>query len=565
LMEIVAQTIFWFCLAIILYVYFGYPVLLTVLLPFLRKKVSKADITPRVTLVISAYNEEEVIAGKIENSLAIDYPKDKLEIMVVSDCSTDGTDAIVKRYASKRVELVRQTERKGKTAGLNLAVPQASGEIIVFSDANTFYEPDSIKKLVRNFHDASVGCVTGEARYRKKWRSSAEKSESLYWQNEIFLKKMESQLGSMVGGDGAIYAIRKKLFEPLQPSDINDFVNPLQIVSKGYRGLYEPEAICYEETAGNLQKEFRRKKRIVNRSWNGLFRVKQVLNPLRVGFFSVEVISHKMLRWLIPFFLIGLFFATWQMFNMNSAMGFYEYTMVSQCVFYSLAFVGFLKQGKTGFIFYLPYYFCLVNTAAMTGILNYFRGNIATVWSPERADSGADSDTSWFINIRLNKGFYISCAVIVGIFGLFWFNVVSHFPVVLFWTSLCLICYTYLGYPLLLSFMTAIKKKDVNKADYWPTVSLVIPAYNEETDIEEKLQNSLLLDYPADKLQIVVGSDGSTDGTNDILIRYLDKGILFRKFEQRRGKTAVINDIMEEIKSDIVVFSDANARAKIPV
>jgi cellulose synthase/poly-beta-1,6-N-acetylglucosamine synthase-like glycosyltransferase len=290
---------------VILYTYVGYPALLR-LLVWLRgpRPVQRAGITPRVSLVISAYNEASVIRRKLENSLALGYPRGALEIVVVSDASTDGTDEIVAEYAGRAVTLVRQAVRGGKTAGLNRTVPSLTGDIVVFSDANALYEPDAIQKLVRNFADPDVGCVTGESRYVAGGGSIADASERAYWVYETRLKRWESALGSMVGGDGAIYAIRRALWQRLPETAINDFLNPLQIVAAGWRAVYEPDAVCLERTAGTLGREFRRRLRIVSRSWRAVFQAPAALDPRRVGLFAWALVSHKILRWLTGVFAL---------------------------------------------------------------------------------------------------------------------------------------------------------------------------------------------------------------------------------------------------------------------
>ncbi len=200
-----------------------------------------------------------------------------------------------------RVRLARQQERRGKTAGLNHTVPGLAGDIVVFSDANAMYAPDALMKLAANFADAEVGCVTGEARYLAGRTSAADFGERAYWDYEINIKRLETAVGSMVGGDGAIYAIRRPLWRELPENAINDFLNPLQIVEAGWRAVYEPLAVCYEETAGGVRSEYRRRVRIISRSWRAVFEASGVLNPRRVGLFTWSLVSHKMLRWLSGF------------------------------------------------------------------------------------------------------------------------------------------------------------------------------------------------------------------------------------------------------------------------
>ncbi|MDZ7265860.1 MAG: glycosyltransferase family 2 protein [candidate division KSB1 bacterium] len=376
--------IFWLCVSLILWVYAGYPLLLWVksrLLP--AAPVARCEIEPPVTLLISAYNEAAVIRRKLENSLALDYPPDKLEIIVISDCSDDGTDDIVRTYAGRGVRLLRMPARGGKTAGLNAALPTARGEIVIFSDANAMYDPATVRRMVRNFADARVGCVTGESRYHVSGASQSSESENLYWRYELALKKMESAAGSLVGGDGAIYAIRKSLFKPMQPSDLSDFVNPLQITAQGYRNVYEPEAVSYEDAGDTFAKEFQRKVRIVNRAWRGLWRVAVVLNPLRYGFFALQVVSHKLLRWLVPVFMAGALLSNAFLLTRSP---FYLLTGIGQALFYLLALLGWRQAHRRALprAVYVPYYFCLVNYASLLGILTYYRGQSFTMWQTVR-------------------------------------------------------------------------------------------------------------------------------------------------------------------------------------
>jgi len=380
--------LFTLCLAIILWVYIGYPLLLLFLTRLTKgDSVQIASITPPVSLIISAYNEGEIIRAKIENSLALDYPRELFEVIVVSDCSDDDTDAIVGEYARRGVRLLRLEKRGGKTLGLNATVPQAMGEIIVFSDANAMYHRLAVRRLVRNFADPTVGCVTGESRYEFDANAAdSTASENLYWRYELALKKMETKTGSLVGGDGAIYAIRRTLFRSMRPEDLSDFVNPLQIVAQGYRNVYESEAFSFERGAESFEKEFRRKVRIVNRAWRGLWRVRQVLNPFRFGFYTVQVISHKLLRWLVPVFMAGAFAANFFLLNFGKL---HQFIFALQLTFYVLAFIGWIQSQRPSIsrLFYVPYYFCLVNYASLLGIIGNYRGQKFAVWNTAREGS----------------------------------------------------------------------------------------------------------------------------------------------------------------------------------
>ena len=373
-------------LALPAYVYIGYPLLLWVLVFILKPNVHKqSKITPTVTLVVSCYNEAAVIREKLKNCLALAYPQEKLNILIVSDASDDGTDDIVKEYEGNRIKLIRQENRLGKTMGLNLALQNVNSEIVVFSDANAMYASDAILKLVRNFAQDNVGYVVGAALYIDKGTSSAADSEGMYWRYELAIKTLESRLHSVVGGDGAIYAIRSSLWEPLQAEDINDFVNPLQIIGKGFRGKFEPEAKCYEETAGSFDKEGKRKLRIVNRSFRGLLRVASVMNPVKYGFFALEVISHKLLRWFIPFFLtIGLVGSC-----ILSLMGSVPFILIITTAWALVVFamVGmFTHERYQNVILSTPYYFIVVNLMAMLGIIKALGGYTQITWESTRSD-----------------------------------------------------------------------------------------------------------------------------------------------------------------------------------
>jgi len=250
------------------------------------------------------------------------------------------------------------------------------------------YHPDAIKKLVRHFSDSKTGYVVGAAIYTDGDQNSAAKSENSYWQYEIALKRWESKLHSVVGGDGAIYAIRKELYTKLDAKDINDFVNPLQIIAKGYRGIFDEEAFCLEETAGDFAKEARRKERIVNRSFRGLMKVNQVLNPMNTGFFSLQIISHKLLRWLIPIFLLGIALNT--IIYSYQGNQYFQYLYFFEMTFLWLAVAGFLqhKNQHISPIFFIPYYFLMVNFYSLLGILKALSGNIQVTWSSPREKSG---------------------------------------------------------------------------------------------------------------------------------------------------------------------------------
>ena len=379
------EIVFWTLVVLVGYVYFGYPALLLLLSRGARKApVYDETAKPHVTLLISAFNEADCIAEKLDNSLELDYPKELLEIVVISDASDDGTDEIVGGYADRGVRLLRMEDRGGKTLGLNAGVEEASGEIIVFSDANAMYREDAIRALVGPFSEDSIGAVIGEQAYHAT-ENEAGKSESLYWRYETAIKELESHKGSVVGGDGAIYAVRKNLFKPMRADALSDFINPLQVVRLGYRVIYNRQALAYEATAESFEKEYRRKVRIVNRAWRATWSMAELLNPFRHGVFALKLWSHKMLRWLVPFFLA---LALVLNILLLSSGWIYFLTLWAQIGMYGLALLGRLLKNRfaTPKIISVPYYFCLVNIASAQGILEAFKGETYTTWSTARAD-----------------------------------------------------------------------------------------------------------------------------------------------------------------------------------
>lgn len=539
-------------IGVLAYVFVGYPLLLR-LLVVLRgpRRVTQADITPPVSLVISAWNEEAVIRRKIENALAIDYPAGAIEIVVVSDGSTDATDAIVGEYASRGVRLLRQEPRRGKTAGLNWALPQLRGEIVVFSDANAMYEPDAVRKLVRNFADPDVGCVTGEARYVPAGRSAADLGENAYWSYEIHLKRLESQVGSIVGGDGAIYAIRRSLWRPLPESAINDFLNPLQIVAAGYRNVYEPEAVCHEETAGGVGREYRRRVRIVSRSWRAVFQARGVLNPFRVGFFVVSVVSHKLLRWLCGVFLAGALVAAAALAAELPLAR--DPRVAGALVGLVAAALAFPRARRWMGV---AWYFATVNAASLVGVWRGTFGQVSGTWSTPRHPAGGSRDAglAWVRSVAAMAllAAFLGAIVLAGLFGR------HRFTSIVFWAAVGLLLYVYLVYPAIMLLLRWLASRPTARRDETPTVCLFITAHNEASVIAEKLRNALALDYPRDRLQVVVSSDGSTDATNAIVRGFEAEGVRLLAFGQRRGKISAINRGVPQVEAEIVVFSDAN-------
>jgi len=326
-------------------------------------------------MVIAAYNEEKVISDKLENCLAIDYPKDKFEIIVGSDGSSDRTNEIVSSYEASGVKLINYTDRRGKTSVLNRTIPQAGGEIVVLSDANSMYEPDAVRKLVRHFVYERIGAVCGKLVLRTRDKKQVE--EGLYWKYECVLKSMESDLGALLGANGGIYAIRRELFEPIPDGTIvDDFVIAMKVKEKGFDVIYDQEAIAYEDAAHDVKAEFTRRIRIGAGCFQAIPLTRSLLNPKR-GFVAFAYWSHKILRWNVPFFLIAAFVSNMLLLGNP----FYLFLFILQSLFYTFALIGHvLNRRRSGKIFSIPYYFGSMNLALLFGFFRFITKTQKVTW-----------------------------------------------------------------------------------------------------------------------------------------------------------------------------------------
>lgn len=365
------------------YVYIGYPIILLILS---RVKgpmnIYQSDITLTVTLIISAYNEAKIIAEKIQNTLSLEYPLDKLEIIVGSDGSTDGTNEIVRRYADEGVKLVALKTNQGKSTAQNRAVVETHENILFFTDADVMLQPDAVKKVIRNFADVSVGCVVGDIIYLNEDDTSVSQGEGAYWRYELFLRNMESNVGNFAMGSGFM-AIRRVLFRPLDPHVGEDFVLPMLTAMAGHKVVYESEAISetvlHQTKAGDM---LRSKIRVISKDLRGLFQCRAILNPFRYPLYAWGLISHKLLRWLVPYFLISLF--AFDLMLLDYPL--YQLLLVLQIAFYVLAITGYIwqRKGKPPRVLGIPFSFCLVNLAAIVGVVRFIMGKKAGRWKPVR-------------------------------------------------------------------------------------------------------------------------------------------------------------------------------------
>jgi cellulose synthase/poly-beta-1,6-N-acetylglucosamine synthase-like glycosyltransferase len=289
-----------------LYAYLGFPMVaafLGAVCPRGRVVVDRRRSRRQVTVIISAFNEEWSIAQKIRNVLESEYPRERLDVLVVSDASTDRTNEIVRSFESDGVRLLPQPERRGKSIGLNDGMALARGDVVVFTDANATFGPDTIPKLVRYFADPVVGLVTGYTRYVTRGSREVANVTNLHTSLERMIKTAESRWGSCVGADGAVFAIRRRLFRPLRYDDINDFVMPLDVIAQGAECVFAADASCSEPTGSSVESEFRRQARITNRTLRALWRHLRLLNVFRFGLFSFFLFSHKIVRFLVPVML----------------------------------------------------------------------------------------------------------------------------------------------------------------------------------------------------------------------------------------------------------------------
>lgn len=362
------ETLFWIFLLTIVYAYFGYPLSIFLLSLLVKNTIREGDARPAVTFLITVYNEKKSIREKLENTLALEYPKDKLQVMVASDASDDGTDDIVRQYAGRGVQLFSTRERVGKTEAQNRAVALSRGEVIVFSDGTTRYERSALLHMVKNYADPAVGAVGGRFRYMDPNRTSVGTGTRAFWDYESIIKLRQTRIRTITGCSGCIYSVRKALYEPLPSDIVSDLVEPLKIIEKGYRVVFEAGALAYENTYQRRGDEFRTRIRVISRGMRGILYMKKLLNPFRYPFVSFQLISHKILRWAVPLLAVALYLVNGALLGEG---GIYLVFFVLQAVFYLLAalsiVIDFLPRKIK--ILSLPLYFCIINSACVIAIV----------------------------------------------------------------------------------------------------------------------------------------------------------------------------------------------------
>jgi cellulose synthase/poly-beta-1,6-N-acetylglucosamine synthase-like glycosyltransferase len=396
----ILNLLFWLLLFILFYTYFGYALILFGLLKLKKlfigqnRWVPDPDYEPEVCLFVTAYNEKDYVHQKVENSFSLDYPKEKIQYLWITDGSDDGTPDLLKKYP--QLEVHHSPERRGKMHAMNRGVKFVKAPIIIFSDTNTNIGNNSIREIVAKFSNPVTGCVAGEKRIVSKESDvAAGAGEGLYWKIESWIKNMDSELNSTVGAAGELFAIRTELFEEVEPDTlIDDFIISLRIAQKGYHIAYSPNAYSEETASLNVKEEMKRKIRIAAGGVQTIFRLKDLLNPFKYGLLSWQYFSHKVLRWTLAPLSLFLFLPInfLIVFQQNSwgILNVYTVVLYLQLCCYVLAFVGWILENRKirQKMLFMPYYFVSINYAAIRGIFRYYKGKQTVNWErAQRANS----------------------------------------------------------------------------------------------------------------------------------------------------------------------------------
>ena len=382
---------FWISLFIIFYTFFGYGIVLYMLvrikrLLFKHKRTQfDFDDLPTCTLIVAAYNEEDFIVEKINNTLQLNYPQNKLRLLFVTDGSSDNTAALVADYPM--IQLLHSPERKGKISAVHRAIEQVETEIVVFTDANTFLNKDALVNICRHYADTRIGAVAGEKRVMIDEQADATAAEGFYWKYESKLKQWDSELHSVVGAAGELFSIRRNLYEPVPTNTVlDDFMISMRIAEKGYLIVYEPESFAQETASANITEELKRKVRIAAGGIQSIIWLKSLLNPFRFPVLSFQYISHRVLRWTITPILMILVFLLNLILVFKGEWILYSFLLAGQVMFYVFAYLGMLleKRKVRVKILFIPYYFCMMNYAVLAGLIRYTFGTQSVIWEKAR-------------------------------------------------------------------------------------------------------------------------------------------------------------------------------------
>ena len=372
-------ALFWTSVTLIIYTYLGYPLILMALSRFRSRTVeAEKDYFPPVTLIVTVFNEEQRLKKKIANTLELDYPRDRLEIVFASDASTDTTDDIIRSYGDKGIKLVRTSHRGGKENAQKCAIEQAQGDIMVFSDVATMLDKNGIKSIVANFADQGVGCVSSEDRFINP--DGAISGEGAYVKYEMWLRSLESRVNSVVGMSGSFFAARKEVCRNWPTNIPSDFNTLLNSIRSGFRGISDPLSLGIYSNIKDEKKEFDRKVRTITRGISALFADTSLMNPAAYGLFSWQLISHKLFRWCVPWFLAAAFAAN--LFLVSSGKLKYVFSFIMQLSFYALALQKNLHENRS--ITKIPHYFVQVNWAIAVAWVKFLKGERFVTWTPSK-------------------------------------------------------------------------------------------------------------------------------------------------------------------------------------
>ncbi|HEX8607181.1 MAG TPA: glycosyltransferase family 2 protein [Pedobacter sp.] len=378
---------FWIALFLVFYTFFGYGILLYALVRLKRlikpvvRKIYTFEELPSCTVIVAAYNEAKFIEEKIKNTLALNYPAGKLELIFVTDGSSDDTPEIVARHPE--IKLLHSASRLGKISAVHRSVLEVETELVVFTDANTFLNADALVLMCRHYADPKVGAVAGEKRVMIEESADATAGEGFYWKYESKLKTWDSEFHSVVGAAGELFSIRKNQYEPVPSNSVlDDFMISMRIAEKGSIIVYEPEAFAQETSSANVGEELKRKIRIAAGGMQSIIWLKSLLNPFKFPLLSFQYISHRVLRWTVTPFLMILALILNLAIVVQGSSKLYMIVLIAQVAFYLSAYIGKMLEDKKVRVklLFIPYYFCMMNYAVFAGMIRYFRGNQSVIW-----------------------------------------------------------------------------------------------------------------------------------------------------------------------------------------
>lgn len=388
------EILFWLSLFIVFYTFLGYGIVLYILVRIRRAFKGKRlapgldQDFPTLTLVIAAYNEESIIEEKIANTLQLSYPAGKLNLIFVTDGSSDRTPDLVANYPE--IKLMHTPVRSGKILAMHRAMDEVNTEVVVFTDANTFLNKEALLLIARHYADAKVGAVSGEKRVMQDTLSDATAGEGFYWKYESTLKKWDSELYSVVGAAGELFSVRRSLYRSVEPDTIlDDFMISMQIAEQGYRIVYEPDAYASELSSENIKEELKRKVRIAAGGIQSILRLQKLMNPFHDPLLSFQYISHRVLRWTVTPFLMILALVLNVLIVIRSGGVLYQLLLAGQVGFYGLALAGWILETRKIKVkaLFVPYYFCMMNYAVLAGIRRYFKGSQSAAWEKSKRKS----------------------------------------------------------------------------------------------------------------------------------------------------------------------------------